>query len=231
MIVAPGLPRAVDANLLSSSPGIVPLVRRNTLVTSVVDAVLSAAAANGATSDGVFGANGLLYNDAAALHVRLSTANNYLDGITGATFGYEGLALWNGGSYDRARNNERAVLLTSATRSSSTVWANQRNYNAKGVVLILRVTATPGGAETLQFQVVAIDVGSGAGSSSFANFTIPANTTGTFTFFLYPGEVAALATSLNNGSLATIIPIVWAGQITHSAAGNWTYSLESHTIN
>ncbi|MGH2604227.1 MAG: hypothetical protein ACRDJ9_33180, partial [Dehalococcoidia bacterium] len=57
--------------------------------------------------------------------------------------------LFNGSNFDRQRGNSDVELLASAARTATTTSADQLNHNGRGVVLLLDVTANPGGAETL----------------------------------------------------------------------------------
>ena len=49
--------------------------------------------------------------------------------------------LWNGASYDRGRNVVRTAYLASAARTADTNGADRTNYNFRGLVIMLNVTA------------------------------------------------------------------------------------------
>jgi len=68
---------------------------------------------------------------------------------------------FNGSRWDRWRNNTEKTVLPSGTRTVSGNSADQVNYNARGAILILRVTAVSGTSPTLDVFVEAKDPASG----------------------------------------------------------------------
>ena len=93
---------------------------------------------------------------AGNLSVVFPTGGSALDGISNAStyFIYRDIdagfapvivpLLYNNNTWDRFRNNAEITLLESATRNSDTASPYQTNYNARGVVIYLNVTAVPG---------------------------------------------------------------------------------------
>jgi len=68
---------------------------------------------------------------------------------TGTLSNYAFPSLYNGASWDRQRNNTEFTLLASATRTTTTATGVQTNYNARGVMLFLNISARTGGASPL----------------------------------------------------------------------------------
>jgi hypothetical protein len=126
---------------------------------------------------------------------------------------------YNGASWDRERGNAEGTLLASAARTATTSSSNQTNYNGRGVLLILNVTAASGsGGLTLRVQ--GVDPVSGL---SVALNTPPAaiTATGTFGYLVYPGIAGP---NLSQAS-STVLPRTWFVSMTHGDATSYTYSL------
>ena len=131
--------------------------------------------------------------------------------------------LYNGASFDRARNNEEVTVLTSAARTATTSSAILTNYNSASVVLYLNITANPGGAETLTVSVNYEDPVAAAVRAVTAFVAEAAATNGLFVYVLGLGAVETLAvTGLQVQGIC--VPRNFSVTITHSAAGSWTYS-------
>jgi len=129
--------------------------------------------------------------------------------------------LFNGTSFDRARNNAEITALASAARSSTTTSADLTNHNARGLFLLFDVTAAPGGGETVTFNVQ-YKLGDGY-ATAFTDGT-PRAVTGKFFYGMYP---SALATTAYHGQNNAVIPRTWRVNIGHSAGGEWTYSVSA----
>ena len=131
--------------------------------------------------------------------------------------------LFNGTNYDRERNNEESTQLASAARVATTSGAGQTNFNARGVMLFLNVTANPGAAETLTVSIEFEDPVSGAFQALTA-FAATATANASYAYVLYPGAVeTSLVAELEVQGLP--LPRNWRVTVTHSAAGSWTYSV------
>lgn len=147
-------------------------------------------------------------------------SDNFANDSSGLHANNRNLA-FNGTNWDRIRNNLEGNLLASATRTASTNSANQTNYNARGVVLYLNITAASG-TGGLQVFITGLDSTSGNNismNSAPATFT----TTGIKLIMLYPG----LATVNNNAQyiINAILPRVWYARVYHGDSSNYTYSL------
>ena len=129
----------------------------------------------------------------------------------------------------RALIRAQHIKLSSAARTTPTTTADQVNYNGRGLILILTVTANPGGAETLTVSIQA-KVNSVATYKTIISFAVTAAAANdTYVYMLYPGAVETAATGqLEIQGLPA--PRSWRATVTHSASGSWTYQLESQQI-
>ena len=133
----------------------------------------------------------------------------------------------NGTTLDLEYGNMEGTLLASAARTTTTAGAVQTNYNSRGVIACLNITANPGAAETLTIQIV--NQSALGGTRILGSVAIATGTNGNFLFIVYPGAVETIAST---GVDATALPIgrTWYCQIAHSASGSWTYSLTYSVI-
>jgi len=69
---------------------------------------------------------------------------------------------FNGSTWDRWRNNTEVTVLPSATRTTSGSSAAQTNYNARGVIVFVEVTAVSGTAPTLDIYLSGRDPTTGS---------------------------------------------------------------------
>lgn len=133
--------------------------------------------------------------------------------------------------YDRWRNNTEATILASAVRAVTTNGTDQTNYNGRGVMFLLSVTVEAA-AETLSLKVQVKDSISGS-YGDYVDFGVVYNAAtmapGVYVAVIYPGLLTA---DLISGAIGKSAPLprVWRPVITHSASGNWTYSLSSELI-
>lgn len=118
----------------------------------------------------------------------------------------------------------RGTLLESGARTAAVL--NLPEFftpGAKSVLLFLRVTGNPGGAETLSVSLTTPDPVTGNFDNYPATLTTPAATNGNYRLFVGPGLTIA-----NIGVTARTVSIPvnrWRPIVTPSAAGAWTYSL------
>lgn len=126
--------------------------------------------------------------------------------------------------------NRTSIVYPSAARTATPAGIPQSNHSARGVVLILDITATPNNAETLTPSIQAIDEISGKAVTLTAFTALTASalgaapTTATFAYTLDPAgaETAAVA---NHEVQSLGLPLRWQPRVTHSSTGSWTYSL------
>lgn len=132
------------------------------------------------------------------------------------------LHLFDGTNWDRLRGNVEGTLLASAARTANTTSPTQANYNARGAIFWLDVTANPGGAETLTLFPREINPVTGVPGSAFTSVAAVAATNGLYVLEMYPGVVNG---GTNPKSSSYVLPRTWAVTVTHSGAGSWTYSV------
>ncbi|SRR5579884_647578 len=129
--------------------------------------------------------------------------------------------LYNGATLDLQRGNQQGTLLASATRTANTASADQTNYNARGVLLFLNVTAASG-TGGVRALVQAKDPISG--STQFLASATPAfkTATGLYVYSVYPG--APVGAFLEQATQAAL-PRTWSVLVQHGDASSYTYSL------
>ena len=133
------------------------------------------------------------------------------------------LAGFNGGTYDRWRNNEEAVLLASAARIATTLSPTQTNYNARGLFIGLEVTAASG-TGGLIVHIQGLPTGF-ADIIRLNNDHALITTTGRYGFVLYPGipsastVVAATVSQYAQG----VLPRRWRVRVNHADGSSYTY--------
>ena len=157
------------------------------------------------------------------VNTELPAAAALADGASNPTAPAVGAAglLYNGSTYDRERGNVEGTLLVSAARTATNASDPQTNYNHRGVVLFLYVTAMPGGGETLTVQLQLKDPVSGWGT--YVAFPAVA-LTGYYQYVVYPGAAESIATA-NFEVAALPLGRTWRVNMVHSGSGSWTYSL------
>ena len=133
---------------------------------------------------------------------------------------------YNGTTWDLHRGNQEQTLLANAARTATIETASIVNYNGRGVIISLRITANPGGAETLGIEVFQKDPVAGHDGKLVASFSaLPAATNDDYRLVVYPGASTAPDNATQNKTYAQAIGRTYSVLIRHSAAGSWTYSL------
>lgn len=140
---------------------------------------------------------------------------------TSAVFTSRLPSLFNGTTWDRNRNNVEATIFASAARTATANSTDQVNYNARGILLILDITAVSGTTPTLDVKVQYKDPVSAAyvdiPSAAFAQKTA----TGTDSLLLYPG-----ITSTANRQILTVLSRTWRAVATiGGTTPSFTFSL------
>ena len=116
---------------------------------------------------------------------------------TGLGFNY------NGTSWDRTRGNvDTAALLTYAAAAAGSNGTDQTNYNARGVKLVIDITALTGTSPTLTVTIQGKDAASGKYYTILASTALAA--VATTTLEIYPGIIAAA-----NVTAGVTLPRVW----------------------
>lgn len=133
---------------------------------------------------------------------------------------------FNGGNFDRWRNNTQHTLLVSGARSSSTNTPYTANFNATGVHVVLKITASSGTGGLL----IKIIGQTTSGAIYQMNVTPPAVTAiGTYAYELYPGS-SGLTTPEIMQRTSGSLPRIWNVYVSHLDASSYTYSLEANVI-
>jgi len=139
-----------------------------------------------------------------ASNVSVTSATGGILGLTGssadgASIGSSALSisqpvLFNNASWDRQRNNTSGTITASGAIAASAGSTAQTNYNAKGVIVTLNITAYSGTSPTIALQLQTQDVaGNWVNIPGAATATIAA-ANGSYVLALYPG-IAAYSTS------------------------------------
>jgi hypothetical protein len=131
--------------------------------------------------------------------------------------------------WERRRGNTDASLLASAVRTTTTSSSDQTNATASGVMLILNVSANPGGAETLSLKIQAKDPVSGNYLDIADAGVLFTAASGTKALVIRPGIIAADQVSGVIGK-SVVLPRNWRAVVTHSSSGSWTYSVGSSVL-
>lgn len=117
-------------------------------------------------------------------------------------------------SYDRVRGNTLATLISAIARTADVTTATQTNYNARGVHIIIDVTAYPAAA-----SVVAKLQGLDNFGTAYSILESPAIVAvGTYEMKVYPGITAVANQSAND-----VLPRSWNLFMDHASADSITY--------
>jgi hypothetical protein len=169
--------------------------------------------------------NGILYVRMASGDTPIDVISAGEDDISNGTnstpvtnFNY----LFNGSTWDRKRNNTEETVLASAARTATVNSADFVNYNARGVHVIIDVTAITA-TPVLTPKIQGKDPVSGNYYDILIGTDITA--TGTTVLKIYPG-VSALA----GGSAVDILPRTWRVRIEHADADSATYSVGANLV-
>jgi hypothetical protein len=129
-----------------------------------------------------------------------------------------GPLVFNGTTFDRQRNNLEGTALTSAARTAATNSADITNYNGRGILVTLDISAASG-TGGLQIRIAVKDPVSGnyANLNALPTAVITISTT---TYLLYPGATTG-ATQTTNGALPRTFRISTAV----GDASSYTYSV------
>lgn len=114
--------------------------------------------------------------------------------------------------------NTTGTLLPSATRTAFTSAPQQTNYNARGVIVFLNVTAASG-TGGLVVRIRGVDPVSGNGVYLNPSPTAII-TAGTTAYTVYPGIA-----SVNQQGYNYVLPKLWSVDVNHNDATSYTYSL------
>ncbi len=128
---------------------------------------------------------------------------------------------YNGATVDTLRNNTEGTALASAARTAQTDSADIINYNARGIIIFLNVTASAAGTGGLTINLQVKDPVSGGYFTTYAA-AAAVTTTGLRAYNIYPG--AAGAGNYTNTSQQQI-PRTFRVRVTVGDATSYTYSV------
>jgi hypothetical protein len=131
---------------------------------------------------------------------------------------------WNNGSYDRPRNNHEVTALASAARTAAVNSADLVNFNARGVVVVIDITAG-GGAGSLTVKLTGKDTLSGKYVTLFSTGALAAPGVSTYSFQVFPGAtpVAQVSgTPATVGKADFLVPRIWRIEVTTGDATSFT---------
>jgi len=127
-------------------------------------------------------------------------------------------------TWDRWRNNTEGEILSSAVRTVTTNTPDQTNFNARGIILVLTITVDADPETlTLKLQHKLQD-----GTYVEVATTSADPDTGQHIIVSYPsGQADTYAETFQQElHIDNPLPRTWRAVITHSASGNWTYTVE-----
>lgn len=195
-------------------------------VDGVASDVVRAADRDGsAVNDGIL-ANSELMWDGAAYRQKRSASGVGTDAVSGTVLPPAAGYVWNGATWDRERGNEERTLLASAARTVSTSSPTQTNYNARGALITIDVTAGTG--ISLTPSIIGYTT-SGQWASLAAGTVI---TTATYWHYLiYPGTGAVNVNGSNFDKVSPFpLPRTWLVYLQHNNANSVTYSVTASLI-
>lgn len=123
------------------------------------------------------------------------------DGIGDQFIPQLGQESWNGGTWDRLRNNQdTTALVTRSNVSVGGLSADQTNYNGRGVQVVVDITAITAGSVVVKIR------GKDAASGKYYDLLVSAAiaATGTYLLTVYPGAAVTANVSAN-----TPLPRTW----------------------
>jgi len=154
----------------------------------------------------------------------LGTARKALD-TAGFKHGF------NGATWDRWRNNTEETVLPSAARTSSGVSADQTNFNARGVIVFINISAVSGtfaAGEGLSLYLQMKDGVSGV-YHRISTIIGPFTTVGYHTIMIYPGATDALGRFTDKNDVP--LPRTWRFCYTISGTNpSFTFSVGASYI-
>lgn len=211
---ATDLGKAEDAARASGDVGVMLLAVRND-AGSVLTSADGDYSSISVTSRGVIVNAGTL----AATDGASGTTNQLIDlAGTARAIAVQG-AIYNGTTWDLQRNNVAGTALASAARTATTNSADLVNYNGRGVVVVLDVTAfaaTP----TITLTVEGKDPVSGGYYTILSGAAINVAGTSRNVYVVYPG-----VTETANVDASHPLPRTFRITVTHGDADSVTYSV------
>jgi hypothetical protein len=141
--------------------------------------------------------------------------------LTGSGIGALGAMLFNGTNWDRQRNNVDGTAIASAARTATTSSADITNHNARGIAVVLDVSAASGSGG-LQVSIQAKDPVTG-NYAALNSAPTAVTSTGTRVYELYPGAVGGGSGIAQVANVA--LPRTFRITVTHGDGSSYTYSV------
>lgn len=168
----------------------------------------------------------ILYGYDGATYDRIRSGLNNADGqasvATGVLSNNSHLMLFNGTTFDRQRNNFDLTVLTSAARTASINSADFVNYNSRGVIIIINVTAIAA-TPSITVSIDGFDTTSGMYYSLLTSAAITTVST----------TILSIAPGLNtvvNSRLSELLPRTWRVSVVNADADSITYSIGASLV-
>jgi hypothetical protein len=177
-------------------------------------AALSDALANPTTP--LIGACGLVFYGGDSLWHRQVAPGTLGDGNAMATGNIVSPWISNGSTFDKQRNNHEVTALSSAARTASVNSSDLTNYNARGIRVVVDITALAGGNITV--AITGKDTLSGKYTTLLTGTALSG--TGTTTMVIYPGNTVTA-----NLAASTVVPRLFRVEVTAADASSITYSI------
>ena len=154
------------------------------------------------------------------------SAESQANGVALNTIQEMSVALYNGTSLDLQRGNLDTITVMNISAATTTqTSADQTNYNARGVYVVVKVTTLTGTTPTLTPSIQGKGPVAGSYFALHAAFTA-INATGTFIYLIYPSAPTAAGGVTGSGGFP--LPRTW--NVVMTAGGtitNATYTVEA----
>lgn len=130
--------------------------------------------------------------------------------------------VYNGSTYDRRRNNHEVTVFASAARTTLQNSSDLVNYNGRGVIVVIDVTAIAD-SPSLTVTIKGKDTLSGKYYTLLASAAIA--TVSTTVLMVYPGVTVAA-----NAAASAPLPRIWRVEVAVGDADSATYSIGANYI-
>lgn len=167
-----------------------------------------------------------IFSSAAELYLENTLTDDLAASRAGADVNSHLLG-WGGTYWERWRNNIQATLLASLARNASTASADQTNYNGKGVIVVVNISAVAGD-DTFTFTIQGKDPISSEYYGMLVSSALAS--TGIYVYILYPATTAGAT-----GVISAPLPRTWRVAATYAqvggAADTLTFSVSACVLN
>lgn len=131
---------------------------------------------------------------------------------------------FNESTWDRIRGNTEAALLASAARTETASSPDQTNYNARGVIVTLDVTAVTDTPEL----TLKVEAKMGSNYEALLTASAAVADVGVHSYIVYPGVGAAAGDVVQVAGFP--LPRTWRVTVTHAASDSATYNVTASVI-